>query len=75
MNLDHPTVEFHFVYAMTFCKVKVYNTEKDLLQKILDALDVEFVDASSSETFSEVDTSLLLSMVNSALPSLAWRLK
>jgi hypothetical protein len=79
MNTDHPTTELYFVFALTYCKLRVYDKQEAFAQRILDALvskeEVETMKREEAEKeglhrFQEIDTRLLLELVSTALPSM-----
>lgn len=70
METDFPTVELFFVFAFTYCKVKVYKQNEAFARNILEANDVEFLERSESNDWQEVDTRLLLDLVGLALTKL-----
>ena len=70
MQTDHPTVELFFVFAFTYCKLRIYKTETKFARKILEAHNVEFLSRSDNADWQEFDTRILLSLVKDALPKL-----
>ena len=68
MQTDFPTVEIYFVFAFTYCKLRVYKEEENLARMILESHKVEFLTGSESEVWSEVDTRVLLNLTRESLP-------
>lgn len=69
MNTNYPTVELFFVFAFTYCKIRVYETEVGFARKLLEAADVEFFE-STNEHCQEVDARLLISLMIKVFPKM-----
>ena len=67
MQTDHPTVELFFVFAFTYCKLRVYTKQEPFARRILEAHNVEFLTSSDSEFWQEIDTRVLLDLIGEAL--------
>jgi len=70
MRTDFPTVEIYFLFAFTYCKLKVYKEEAGFALKVLTVLNVEFLTEKENERWQEIDTRVLLNMVREALPEI-----
>lgn len=70
MQTNHPTTTFYFAFAHTYCKLQVYKTQETFARKILDFHQVEFLTESSSKSWQDIDTRVLLDLVGNALPKL-----
>lgn len=70
MQTDFPTVEIFFVFAFTFCRMKVYKTQEDFARQVLLLEEVEFVGEEASSSWQEIDTRVLLDLVARAIPKL-----
>ena len=73
MQTDHPTVELYFVFAFTYCKLRVYKKQEVFARRVLEAHDVEFLTSKDSKSWQEFDTRILLDLVSEALPKLISR--
>ncbi len=71
IQTEFPTVEIHFVFAFTFCKLRVYTDEEDFARKVLKGQNVEFLEGKESESWQEIDTRVLLNLVRKSLPKIA----
>ena len=67
MQTNFPTVEIYFVFAFTYCKLRVYKEEERLARRILVVHDVEFLKGNENETWQEIDTRVLLNLVRESL--------
>ncbi len=63
MLIVHPTVEIFFVFAFTFCRLRVYAGEEMFVRKLL-AGQVEFCD--EQKEMMDVDTRLMMYLVGQA---------
>jgi hypothetical protein len=63
METNYPTVELFFVFAFTYCKLKVYAKQETFARRILETQEVEFLSSSDSESWQEIDTRILLDLV------------
>lgn len=70
MQTNFPTVEIYFVFAFTYCKLRVYKDEEVFARKILEGHRVEFLTGSESEGWEEIDTRVLLNLVRESLPKI-----
>ena len=70
MQTDRPTTELYFVFAFTFCRLRVYTPQKDFALAILKIHDVEMLEKDANKDWQDVDTRLLLDLVQRALPRL-----
>lgn len=70
MQTNFPTVEIFFVFALTFCKLRVYKEDEGFARKILEAHDVEFLTENESKRWEEIDTRILLNLVKESLPKI-----
>lgn len=70
MQTDFPTTTIYFVFALTYCKVRVYQEQEPFIRKVLEANNVEFLDKEASKDWHEWDTRVLLDRVCDALPKL-----
>lgn len=70
MQTDFPTVEIYFVFAFTFCKLRVYKEEETFARKVLNAHNVEFFKGNENETWQEIDTRVLLNLIKESLPKI-----
>lgn len=71
---DHPTTEFYFVMAYTFCRLKVYDTEAEFARKLLKVLEktevIELCEKKDSKSWQSIDTRILMDLLKQALPLL-----
>lgn len=67
MQTDFPTVELFFVFALTYCKLRVYQKQEAFARRVLEAHDVEFLTSKDSESWQEIDTRVLLDLVGEAI--------
>lgn len=70
MQTDHPTVELYFVFAFTFCKLRVYKEQEAFARRILEMNKVEFLTSEDNKSWQEFDTRVLLELVGRVLPQL-----
>ena len=70
MQTDHPTVELFFVFAFTYCKLRVYKKQEVFARRILEAHEVEFLTSKDSKSWQELDTRVLLDLVADTLPKM-----
>ena len=62
MNTEFPSIELHFVFALTYCKLRVYKSEEVFARTLLQNLKVEMVGDSDStfpivgQEFQPMDT-------------------
>ncbi len=70
MQTEHPSVEIYFVFAFTFCKVRVYEVQELFIRKVLKTYKVEFLEPDASKDWQDIDTRVLLDLVSGALPKL-----
>ena len=70
MNLNHPTVELYFAFALTYCKLSVYASQEPFARRVLEASGVKWLTPSDNDTWQEIDTRVLLSLVSRALPQM-----
>ena len=70
MNTNFPTTELHFVFAFTYCRLRIYEKQEPFIRKVLEAHYVEFLQPDASEDWQDIDTRVLLDMVNDVLPRL-----
>ena len=70
MQTDFPTVEIYFVFAFTFCKLRVYKEEETFARKVLKAHGAEFLKGDETEAWQEVDTRVLLNLIRESLPEI-----
>ncbi len=70
MNTNFPTTELYFVFAYTYCKVRIYTSEEPLARKLLQMYSVEFLNESDSRSWQEFDTRILLRLLKESLPKL-----
>ena len=70
MQTNLPTVEIFFVFAFTYCKLRVYKEEEEFARKVLRTHDVEFLTGNENESWEEIDTRVLLNLVREFLPKL-----
>ena len=70
MQTNFPTTELYFVFAYTYCKLRVYTSEEPLARKLLQMYSVEFLDESDSRSWQEFDTRILLRLLSDSLPKL-----
>jgi hypothetical protein len=78
MQTDFPTVELYFAFAFTYCRLRVYVKEENFARRVLEANEVEFLEADASKDWQDIDTRLLSNLVREALPklvtvNLSWR--
>ncbi len=67
MQTDFPTVELFFVFAFTYCKLRVYKKQEAFARRVLEAHDVEFLTAKDSDSWQEIDTRVLMDLVGDAI--------
>lgn len=67
MKTDHPTVELFFVFAFTYCKLRVYKKQEGFARRVLEAHNVEFLTSKDSDSWQEIDTRVLLDLVGEAI--------
>lgn len=67
MRTDHPTVEVFFVYALTHCRLRVYQEEEVFARRLLEGLTIEFLKPEDSDSWQEIDTRVLLHLVGQAI--------
>ncbi len=67
MRTDFPTVELYFVFAFTYCRLKVYKRNETFAREVLRVANVSFVTKDANETWEEIDTQVLLDMVSDML--------
>ena len=70
MRTDFPTVEIYFVFAFTYCKLRVYKKEEKLARRVLKAHNVEFLTGNENAGWEEIDTRVLLNLVKESLPKI-----
>ncbi len=70
MQTNYPTVEIHFVFAFTFCTLKVYKTQEMFIRKVLEIYDVEFLEPEESTDWQEIDTRVLSDLICGAFPKM-----
>ena len=71
MQINHPTTELYFIFAFTYCKVRVYDTEVIFIRTLLEAHpQVELCTHESNSGFTEIDTRLLSCLIKEALPKI-----
>lgn len=74
MNIDRPTVELYFVFAFTYCKLRVYIKDEEFVREILaDAGLQEWLEPDASKEWQEIDTRVLLDLTRTALPKMLKR--
>ena len=74
MNIDRPTVELYFVFAFTYCKLRVYTKDEEFVREVL--VDVglqEWLKPDASKGWQEIDTRVLLDLIRTALPKMLER--
>ena len=69
MQLDHPTTEIFFVYALSFCRVKIYKSDERFIRKLLKAADIEVFEHKNEDCL-QVDTRLWTAIISEAIPEL-----
>lgn len=69
MNTHHPTEELFFVFALTFCRLKVYSSDVEFARKLLSAAEVEFFEHTDEDCL-EIDTRLLIHLLQTAIPEM-----
>ena len=68
MQTDNPTVDLFFVFAFTYCKLRVYEKQEGFARQVLKAHGVEeFFTSKDSESWHEIDTRILLDLVGNAI--------
>ena len=67
MQTDFPTVELYFIFAFTYCKLRVYKKQEAFARLVLEAHHEEFLEPSHRESWHEFDTRILLDLVGQAL--------
>ena len=70
MVTEFPTTEFYFVFAFTYCRLRVYTVQEPFIRKVLEVHDVEFLERSASESWQDIDTRILGDLICGALPKL-----
>jgi hypothetical protein len=70
MQTNFPTVDIYFVFAYTFCRLRVYKTEEGFARKILASAGVEMMEGTESSSWTEWDTRVLLGVISNTLPQL-----
>lgn len=70
MQTEHPTTELYFVFAFTYCKLRVYKTEEVIARTLLKLCQVEMLTGTESTGWSEWDTRILLNKTAQHLPQL-----
>ena len=75
MRIDHPTTTIYFIFAFTFCKVKVYRTEEAFLRKLLELSSRTEPDDGrhGDENYTEIDTRILTAIIADSLRSILER--
>jgi hypothetical protein len=79
MITDYPTATIYLVFAMTYCKVKVYVEEEAFIRKLLSMSDkVELLDKKESkerkdDQYDEIDTRILSHLIKGSLSSILSR--
>ncbi|MBP9669445.1 MAG: hypothetical protein KBE09_04110 [Candidatus Pacebacteria bacterium] len=68
MQTDFPTTELYFVFAYTYCKLRVYTSEESLARKLLQMHGVEFLEWSDGRAWQHFDTRILLRLLSDSLP-------
>lgn len=69
MNTNHSTSELFFVFASTYCKLKVYDTEVTFIRKLLELAGVEILEPEE-RGYNEVDTRILAHLFKQILPKI-----
>lgn len=70
MQTDHSTVELFFCVAFTYCKLRVYKRQEAFARRLLESQNIELLPSTTSESWREFDTRVLLELVSAALPEL-----
>lgn len=63
MQTAHPTIELHFVFAWTYCKLRVYKEQETFAKYVLEQNNVEFLIGQETDSWTEIDTRILLHLV------------
>jgi hypothetical protein len=67
MQTDRPTTTLYFVFAFTYCKLEVYDTEIGFAKKILILNGAYFINKKHSTNWQTIDTRILLNLTKKVL--------
>ena len=75
MNTNHDTVTIFFVFAFTYCGVKIYKEEEAFMRMLLENnRHVELLE-EEPKSYDEIDTRVLMHLVFGSLQSFSDGLK